>query len=201
MAKPSILIGGTILCVVAVFSVFLMLGNDGGRDATRMPSKTEATMGKEGATRLPARLRSVLSDQVSLDAAEYTRVGDTWRLEDRSMTAYASVVQDIQIDDDMAWHQFNIEVKTIDSPLAQVVMHMMGGKTVSYFAYIDLKAHTVISTEGKVEYSVLGDGWLQVSIQGRNNQSGNRVARLQVYPRHGKPEDQGAILVRNAMFR
>jgi hypothetical protein len=118
-------------------------------------------------------------------------------LEDKSASTYGTIYQDVAIADDDRVHTVTVDIKAGSSPLAQIAMHYLNGERRTYYAYIDTRTMKTTG-EGQIWSSEIGNGWHRVAISGPNNKSGNRTLRVQVYPRHGKPEDAGSIYIANA---
>jgi SAM-dependent methyltransferase len=117
-------------------------------------------------------------------------------LEDASPD-YATLFQDFPVDDDDRMHTFVIDLKAGDSPLVQIVMAFLGGEQRIYHAFIETDVMSVTG-EGLVRRERLGRGWFRIALSGANNASGNKTVRLQIFPRHGRPEDVGTVYVANA---
>src|SRR5262245_23378662 len=116
-------------------------------------------------------------------------------LDDRS-GGYGSVYDDAWVENDDRIHTLSIDLKAGTSPFSQIVMHYIGGTEKVYYAFIDIATMTGRG-EGTITSNSIGNGWQRITIAGANNKSGNTTLRVQIYPRHGKPEDTGSIYIAN----
>jgi hypothetical protein len=118
------------------------------------------------------------------------------KLRDAS-SRYATVFQDFAIEDDRDVHTFSIDIKAGSSPLAQIVMAYLGGKPEVYHIFIETDVMSVTGHGAVTRRRLSEDGWFRVTLSGANNASGNKTVRLQIYPRHGRPEDKGSLYIAN----
>jgi SAM-dependent methyltransferase len=135
-------------------------------------------------------------DVVSCAAIDANGERTATLLRDKS-PEYATLFQDFSVDDDDRMHTFAIDLKAGDSPLVQIVMAFLGGEQRIYHAFVETDVMSVTG-EGLVGRERLGQGWFRIALRGANNASGNKSVRLQIYPRHGRPEDVGSVYIANA---
>jgi hypothetical protein len=116
-------------------------------------------------------------------------------LDDRS-AEYGSIYDDAWVENDDRSHTFSIDLKAGTSPLTQIVMHYIGGTQKVYYAFVDISTMAARG-EGTITSNSIGNGWQRITIAGANNKSGSTTLRVQIYPRHGKPEDTGSLYIAN----
>ncbi|MCC6779374.1 MAG: hypothetical protein IT537_22565 [Hyphomicrobiales bacterium] len=139
-----------------------------------------------------------LQELVVVPSPEVAVDGRAMLLQDRS-SDYGAIFQDFPVADDRSAHTFSIDLKAADSPIAQILMIYHGGEQKTYHAFVDLR-HMSTFGSGDVERTKLPNGWYRIKLTGANNHAGNTIVRLQVYPRHGKPQDVGSVHVANALL-
>jgi hypothetical protein len=110
---------------------------------------------------------------------------------------YGTIFEDVPVEDDDLVHTISLDLKAGTSPLVQIVMVYLGGQDRTYYAYVETTRMSARG-EGTITRKSLGNGWYRITLSGANNHSGNTRVRIQVYPRHGKPEDFGTLHVANA---
>lgn len=144
---------------------------------------------------------SVLNAGAAKDHLVFAEQADgSLLIDDQSAEAYASLYSDIAIRNDRACHWTSLEFKFGTTPYFQLVLHYLGATYLVYYAYIDRRSMQVVNSVGATHLQQLDDGWYRLVLAGANNRSGNRLARVQIYPRHGEASDTGSLLIRNAAF-
>jgi len=171
-------------------------------DALRNPQQTWKPDKLEAAPRLDLAVFgegpnvNIADLNVSRNAAEAADGTRTAMLLKDDSPAYGTIYQDVQIEDDERAHTFSVDVKAGTSPIAQIVMVLTGGKEVIYHTYLETERMST-NGEGMIRRKTLGNGWYRITITGPNNKSGNKKLRMHIYPRHGKAEDTGSLLIAN----
>jgi len=124
-------------------------------------------------------------------------------LEDRSNT-YGRIFQEMPIGNDNKTHTLSIDVKAGTSPLGALHLTYLGGQQPkTYYAFLHLnKASEDMSPtgEGQISSKYLGNNWFRITLAGANNASGNNKLLVQLYPRHGAPQDTGTCYIANAIL-
>jgi hypothetical protein len=70
----------------------------------------------------------------------------------------------------------------------------------SYYAFVHLNnpfEDMVPKGEGQISSKFLGNNWFRITLSGANNASGNTKLLVQLYPRHGAPQDTGSAYIAN----
>jgi hypothetical protein len=73
----------------------------------------------------------------------------------------------------------------------------------SYYAFVHLNnpfEDMVPKGEGQISSKFLGNNWFRIALSGANNASGNTKLLVQLYPRHGAPQDTGSCYIANAVL-
>jgi hypothetical protein len=162
----------------------------------RRSSAPAASAPRRNVTVFDANAHRQHIDVTSLAAVDANGERTATLLRDAS-PEYATLFQDFAVDDDDHLHTFTIDLKKSDSPLVQIVMAFLGGEQRIYHAFIETDVMSVTG-EGLVGRERLGHGWFRITLRGANNASGSKTVRLQIYPRHGRPEDVGSVYIANA---
>jgi hypothetical protein len=207
----SKIIGGA--CVVAL-SFWITLKLLDYQESTTATS-TDSTAAENGSPRGSARAGTT----IRLFDERSSRVDDlavTWNaaespdgsrtailLEDRSKL-YGSIMQEVPVANDGKTHTISIDFKADTSPIAEIVMvYQGGGQQKTYYAFVHLNnpfEDMVPKGEGQISSKFLGKNWFRITLSGANNASGNTKLLVQLYPRHGAPQDTGACYIANAVL-
>ena len=153
----------------------------------------------------PRTNRPVLGDKATIGNLRVTRNAQTapdgtrtaTLLEDES-DWYGVISDDVPVADDGLAHSFSLDLRAGSSPDAQIQLQYLGGtKEQVFYAYVDTPIMTPNGV-GAVRREQLGNGWYRLSLTGANNASGNKVARVSVYPRQPtttKPAAAGSLYI------
>lgn len=106
--------------------------------------------------------------------------------------------QTVSITSGLTWYASSVKVKYYGAPRTQVFMFLVGGTTVTDVVTLDWNAITAVptvTTGANGEVTALADGWYQVRLKIQDNNTGNTVATLRVYPAGAAVAATGATLV------
>ena len=108
---------------------------------------------------------------------------------------YASMFEDIPLagGDAERLYEASIRIKPAGSPLAMLVMSFLGGTTRSYTVGIDLRTMRAAGGSGLYAIEPVNGGWYRVVLAGAGDPQATTL-RVQLYPRHGDPQDRGDII-------
>jgi hypothetical protein len=116
---------------------------------------------------------------------------------------YGVIFEDVQVDDDALAHTFSLDLRAGGFPISQIQLQYLGGSpNLVYFAYVEA-SNMMPSGPGIIHRTSLGNGWYRLSLTGANNASGNRIARVSVYPRQPtttKPTAPGSLYIADPRF-
>jgi hypothetical protein len=113
-------------------------------------------------------------------------------------------MQGVPVGNDERTHTISIDFKADSSPFAEIVMvYQGGGQQKPYYAFVHLNNPSedmLPKGEGQISSKFLGNNWFRITLSGANNASGNTKLLVQLYPRHGAPQDTGSCYIANAML-
>jgi hypothetical protein len=207
----SKIIGGACVVALSFWITLKLLDYRESTPATSTDSTAAENEGSRGSA--PAHRTTRLFDERS------SRVDDlavTWNaaespdgsrtailLEDRSKL-YGSIMQEVSVANDDRTHTISVDFKPDTSPIAEIVMvYQGGGRQKTYYAFLHLNnpyEDIAPKGEGQISSKFLGNNWFRITLSGANNASGNTKLLVQLYPRHGAPQDTGSAYIANAML-
>lgn len=134
---------------------------------------------------------------MDIDTPDGTR--SAIKLTDNS-DGFASLFQEVAIPDDTSMYKISMFFKAGTSANSQLLLHFYGGTPVTFYVFFNPKNGKVREDARRGAYTLKekGGGWYEITLSGPNNYSGNKAVRVQVYPRHGFPEDTGSLIIAGA---
>jgi hypothetical protein len=110
----------------------------------------------------------------------------------------------VPVANDDKTHTVSIDFKADTSPMAEIVMvYQGGGQQKTYYAFVHLNntyEDMLLKGEGQISSKFLGSNWVRITLSGANNVSGNTKLFVQLYPRHGAPQDTGSCYIANPIL-
>jgi hypothetical protein len=207
----SKIIGGACVVALSFWITLKLLDYRESANATSTDSTTTESEASRGSppTRRTIRLfdeRSSRVDELAVtwNAAEGPDGSRTAIFLDDRSKIYGSIAQELPVANDEKTHTVSIDFKADTSPIAEIVMvYQGGGQQKTYYAFVHLNnpfENMVPKGEGQISSRFLGNNWFRITLSGANNASGNTKLLVQLYPRHGAPQDTGSCYIANAIL-
>jgi hypothetical protein len=211
LAVASKIVAGTCVVALCFWITLKLLDYQESATATSTDSTAAGDEASHGSA--PARRTIRLFDErnsrvddlaVTWNAAESPDGSRTaMLLEDRSKL-YGSMMQEVPVANDDRTHTVSIDFKAGTSPIAEIVMvYQGGGQQKTYYAFLHLNnpfEDMAPKGEGQISSKFLGNNWFRITLSGANNASGNTKLLVQLYPRHGAPQDTGSCYIANPIL-